>query len=381
VRLPRVKTIVIPTWREDEIQRLKAAVPANVVHDRFQRMRGLPRWVCDAPAGYSEDRQETQIQNFSFASLKALMQSKSYDQLPKQFDKADPSKSTDVIIRLEPQPDDDSKVKTMVTSDYVEVELAYRFVDSVDFDVQVFVSATLPYTTLAHFRGYSVEAYAHRSLTRANDLKMTLRQLSAQGKPVENQAMSLPKPALKFPQLRVYTDLKDEISIVTGAYNRPKRKNEPTVDSWAVVKRELVQEHFGGDAQLEDESVKFFAVFFQITVAESHIVDGTVLKRIIAWIKSKLQVQKLGVVFVFVTTDNGIRKMQTVSMKVNSKTRKPFKNQDQFGCQYAIQLRGPFENLAKAFQDERIAMEGTTQAEFDDSDVDIVTQEDESDTH
>jgi hypothetical protein len=273
-------------------------------------------------------------------------------------------KSTDLVIRLEPRSNDASNVTAIITSNYVELELATRFTEAEQFDVHGFLSATEVSPTLAHFRGYVLEAYAHRSLTTEPNLKMKVQLLSLMGQKVQAPLGEL-QPALRISKIHVYQDLKFESNVEVDVYNRPKKKNEATIDSWAVVRRAFVQEHFPNDPRLQDASIEFFIVFFQITLSESHVVDGTILKRFIAFSKTKLGVKDLPVVFVFVTYYKGIRTMQNVTRPDKNRRRKAFDNQAQFGCQYAIRIQEKFQYLADKLELQRREMEVTTQEAFD----------------
>lgn len=257
----------------------------------------------------------------------------------------------------------------MITSDYVERELAYRFVEAEDFNVQTFVSATQSHSTLAHFRGYAVEAFAHRALTRENDVRMTIRMISSMGESV-NVASGVIVEALRFPTFRSYVDFEHLTDVPIGVYHKPRRKNEPTIDSWSVVSREFVEKRFPNEPQLADKSIHLFIVFFQVTISESHVVDGTILRKWVTILKAKLNVAKLPILFVFVTTKGGIQTMQTVTWKAKKQNRKPFEDQSQFGCQYAICLHDRFEDLAAKLQEERREMERIDQKAFDERDED-----------
>lgn len=197
-----------------------------------------------------------------------------------------------------------------------------------------------------------------------SNLQMKVQMLSTMGTEIQSP-VSDTQPALRFPTSKVYVEVEQETEVQIDVYYRPKRKNVPTIDGWSVVRRNFVQTYFPNDPRLADETIEFFVVFFQVTVSETHVVDGTVLRRFVKWAKAKLHVDQLPVVLVFITTTTGIRTMQKVTLKNKNKKRNPFDNQAQFGCQYAVQIRGTFENLAARLQRDRRDLEASIQEAFD----------------
>ena len=51
--------------------------------------------------------------------------------------------------------------------------------------------------------------------------------------------------------------------------------------------------------------------------------------------------------FVWISWSEGIESWQTITQRGDEK--KPFKDQDQFGPQYVLQLRGRFDEIARKF--------------------------------
>ena len=105
-------------------------------------MQGIPRWVTDAEEGESEKRQNEQIRSLKDDTLATVMKCKAYLELPSQTDK-------DLLFRIEPSADKKS-FAILLTSPYVERELAYRFVESAQFGVQNLAAAVENIPVLSH---------------------------------------------------------------------------------------------------------------------------------------------------------------------------------------------------------------------------------------
>ena len=75
-----------------------------------------------------------------------------------------------------------------------------------------------------------------------------------------------------------------------------------------------------------------------------------------------IKVDDLPMTLVFVTTDRGIKTVQTVTRKENEK-RVPFAKQEEFGTQYAVCLRGKFEDILKLVEDSKRELEKKAEEE------------------
>jgi hypothetical protein len=123
-------------------------------------------------------------------------------------------------------------------------------------------------------------------------------------------------PEFKFEKTVRYTDLSEGVEV--GVYYQPKRSNEPTIDSLAVVNRDFVAKWLPDHPGLNDKNVMFFLVFFQITVAkDKHVVNGTVLRRFQKLVKEHLKLAQVPMALVFGTYVEGLSKIQVVTRAVS----------------------------------------------------------------
>jgi hypothetical protein len=157
-------------------------------------------------------------------------------------------------------------------------------------------------------------------------------------------------PTMKFDSARQFIKIAGT-PLGKCVYFHAKRQTEDTIDSFAIVDEAFVREHFPNDPVLKEnfgrgfKGEKLFIVFFQITIAKQHVVDGSVLRKLQKEACDALGLPKLPMIFVFISWPGGITKRQNVTRLDGSK-RIPFEDQDQFGPQYVLQLRGKFDEIA-----------------------------------
>jgi hypothetical protein len=353
-RTNEYKLLIMPTWNLEEIQQLEAQAP-EAVEARFRRVKGIPRWVTDQPKDETEDMQDKQIQNLPLDVLVEVIRCQSYVQVPAQVQKEKNSaSSTDLIFRIEPKPDTDgTDCVVMVTSSYVHQKLAQRYVESTELEISALVAAVRGVPELSELRGKILEAAVHRAFTEGTSVmsdKMSIFKLgtTTSTRIVEDVA------TMKFvPQAVDFLKVTELTHFVAGAYYKPIRKNEKTIDSFAVVDEDFVKTYFPGDPALkefgkrEQKAKKRFIIFFQITVSPKHVVDGTALKSARDAVCEKLGLSKLPMIFVFVTTAGGISERQTVTRTGRDVTKRiAFEDQTMFGNQYALHLKGKFSDIA-----------------------------------
>lgn len=151
-------------------------------------------------------------------------------------------------------------------------------------------------------------------------------------------------PEFKFGKTVRYADLSSGVEV--GVYYQPKRSNELTIDSFAVMNREFITKWLPDHPALSNKKIMFFLIFFQITVAkEKHVVNGTVLRRFQKLAKDHLKLAELPMALIFVTYVDGLSKLQAVTRKDGKGKRKALRNQAEFP-----QFRAVVENnLNKMF--------------------------------
>lgn len=347
------KILIMKSWTLDEILEIKAVVP-DLVQSRFRRVGGIPRWVTDKTRDETEAAQNRQIESLSLDTLIAVFNIKSYLELPSQVDKSQFNKSTDLIFRIEPiSESDDSDFKVVLSSNYVMMRLAKRFIAEKENMILQFVSAIHKTDGLSEFRGRVLEAIVHRSMDKNKATNffstMSLLQLNKDPSPT---VLHEDVPTMQFDSLSEFeniSDLKKE-QLRAGTYFYAKRKNEKTIDSFAIVDRPFVKTYFPSHPGLEKE-VELFILFMQITVSNSHVVDGSVLRARQNEASAVLEVTELPMIFVFFSWRGGIVKEQAITRT----DKKAFMEKDQFGPQYLIRLRGQFDEIAEMLVKNNVA--------------------------
>jgi hypothetical protein len=354
-RTNQYKLLIMPTWKLEELRKLEAKAP-EAVEERFRRIKGIPRWVTDQPMHVTESAQDTQIENLPLDVLVSVIRCKSYIRLPSQVQKEkNDGRATDLIFRIEPKPGmNGTECVVMVTSSYVYHKLAQRYVDSTSQELSALVANVQGVPELSEMRGKIFEAAVHRAFTEVASVMSDKMSISKLGTKTLTRVVD-DVATMKFaPQAAEFLNVSELPSVVTGTYYKPIRRNEKTIDSFAVVDEDFVKRYFPGDPALKKygkrvpKAKKRFIIFFQITVSAKHVVDGTVLKRTRDAVSGLLGLSKLPMIFVFVTTAGGISERQTVTRDGENVTKRiAFEDQEMFGNQYALHLKGSFSDIAR----------------------------------
>jgi len=361
--------VFLESWTEPEIKKLKPLddnVTDQIVMSRFRRVGGIPRWVVDAPKGDMESTQDQQIANLSMDMLGSFIHGASYGDLPSQVGQdRDPNKSTDMLFRIEPT-NDRQRFNVVFASNYVASEILYRFVEQTEFQNQVLFSSTNKEGAIAQYRGHFLEAFCHQAVGgRRKDVEFKIRPLS------EHVPVAPDFAIVEGFGFQSFVGFERINNVQVEKYYRPRKSNYPTVDSFAVVTRAWVEKHFvGAEILAQFPQAAYFLICFQVTISETHVVDGTVLKQLRTELISQLPsgTNVLPMLFIFVTTASGITKRQVVTRKEKG-GRKAFADQSQFGPQYALILGNSFENMLDRFRDkeqvvkDRLEVEASQMAE------------------
>jgi hypothetical protein len=354
-RTSQYTLLIMPTWKLEEIRKLEAKAP-EAVEERFRRVKGIPRWVTDQPMNITENTQDRQIENLPLDVLVSVIRCKSYLSLPAQVQKAkNDASSTDLIFRIEPKSGTNgTDCVVRLTSNYVYQKLAQRYVESTSQELSALVAAVQGVPELSEMRGKIFEAAVHRAFTEGDSVMSDKMSISKLGTTTLTRVVE-DVATMKFaPQAVEFLNVSELPSVATGTYYKPIRKNEKTIDSFTVVDEDFVKRYFPGDPALKEyrardpKTRKQFIIFFQITVSAKHVVNGTVLKSTRDAVSGLLGLSKLPMIFVFVTTAGGISERQTVTRDGPNVTKRiAFENQEMFGNQYALHLKGKFSDIAR----------------------------------
>ena len=159
-----------------------------------------------------------------------------------------------------------------------------------------------------------------RSRWCSND-SLPASQTIATEKKIEEPASGL---QFKFTSREFFLDVNSLPTVKPGIYYIPKKKNQPTIDSFIIVHRDFVKKNFPNEAARSN--AEYFILFFQVTISRDHVVDGDELNKVKNAAKDKIQIvkgetQQLGVpvlpmIFLFVTEPGGIKTWHYVEENV-----------------------------------------------------------------
>ena len=148
----------------------------------------------------------------------------------------------------------------MFASEAISAELAQRFVEDQRFNAQHFASTVRDIPEFASWRGYLLEACAHKQLPKGGRKKLKMLSNGIKGLTEwDVPVMNVDPP---------FTEISLLNQVMPGHYLRPRRKNYPTVDSLVVLDKSIF--HPGGLA----------LVLLQFTGSQTHEADGSVAKRV-----------------------------------------------------------------------------------------------------
>lgn len=138
---------------------------------------------------------------------------------------------------------------------------------------------------LAQLHGIALEAHVHKSFVSNEGLEVTLEYLGHAGSGRVKGEAEEAGCTLKFTKGPLFGDGKDrlgKVDVRPGLYYRPSLKNFTTIDSFAVVPIADAGKwlpNYGACVQKGTEP-SHFIMFFQVTRASKHGVNGTVLRRL-----------------------------------------------------------------------------------------------------
>ena len=159
----------MPLWELDELALARTAcfpgIPEATMHQRYEDMSGVVRWVLRAKIGEAERVQAAQVNNTSIQFLENVFRAGTlFEQLPSQRDQnGDADKGTDLIFKVVPTADWRSYTIDFV-SERVGLALAHRFAQDNSDRVVAFAEAVSSNPALAAWRGHFLEARAHKLL-------------------------------------------------------------------------------------------------------------------------------------------------------------------------------------------------------------------------
>jgi hypothetical protein len=310
-----VAHVFLPSWSWDEMEALNSsaflvnAPPGSVVCTKpeqelrrlFDLYRGIPRHVLRR--NNADDVLKGAIANLNLDVLKKVFKS-GYGQIPKL------GEGMGSLVRIEPVTfldaslpktfENASKFKAVVASDGVLDLLgnAYKRLSRAE-NMALFI-AVQGIPAFAAFRGYFLDEHAHEALV--TERTVLLQQLWPLDANYELERKAWPKMTTQaFDRM----DMRDLPFMASGVYARPRFINFPSVDSFAVMPRNVFEPDVAGEV----------LVMFQVTVATTHKERGPDIddvRRKVCGLMGIDDVDSLPLFLVFVTTRTGIREAQPI---------------------------------------------------------------------
>lgn len=331
-----VKLKYMPLWSWDELELARGHcfphIPNADALRRFNRYGGVPRTVLEFSDQRNEEILYNQIRAMSTAELINIMTKASYFDLPSQS-------NTNMLVHVLPDPKYGFRCE--FASEEIGRLLAETFVVEDEFSFEGFVVKASAMPQFAGWRGYMLEALAHRVLSGHEPIDVGLFLLSST---IPVAVFSKPQP-LFFSESFLFRTVDDIQILKPDVYYMPIRKNEKTIDAFALATPAFLKKHFNVVS-----TDKFTLVFFQVTVSEHHVADGTTLNHHRDWMKKTLGVASLSTMLVFVTSKTkGIIHAQQVT-RINDdpkikRKRVAFVDQKQFGPQFVMHIGSKFEQV------------------------------------
>ena len=177
-----------------------------------------------------------------------------------------------------------------------------------------------------------IEGLVHRAFVQGG-AAMTLCLLHKRlprKKKIEEPTLLASGLQFKFTSREFFLDVNSLPTVKPGIYYIPKKKNQPTIDSFIIVHRDFVTKNFPNEASRS--KAEYFILFFQVTISRDHVVDGDELNKVKNAAKDKIQIvkgetQQLGVpelpmIFLFVTEPGGIKTWQGLTKLVANEEAK-----------------------------------------------------------
>ena len=276
--------VFMPPWSLEELKQARTKCypdkPEDLVCERFERMGGTARYVLQADAGVSEERQDKQVANARIDVLRDIFTASSYSDIPasgiKDLTGRETNLGTDLLFKVVPTADY-LGFRCEFASEHVTTLLAERFAFAEETQTIMKYDFLKNIPTMAAFRGSLVEYQAHKRLRSSPGARGELRALGDLR--VLPWTAGQPVLTLKLPPLHenVFADLEELKAFPSTQYCRPRSKNFKSVDSFAV----LPAKYF--DAGYKEELA---LVGFQVTVSSTHKVIGSGLKRVADHVKA-----------------------------------------------------------------------------------------------
>ena len=343
----RMKRLIVPLWSLQELQDTRnilkdlpvtrfAGYTPDEVKARFDIYGGVPRWVLDRPRssnGYvqsSEEELNRALTSVSMSELEDVFRAGSYLDIPQQ-------KFTGILVHVVPAGEEGGPLENdpphcTFASSVIRQRMVDEFLSRQSFGASAFINAVRVIPELGGYRGYALEQNAHRTLPMAPIV--SIRQLGKRAGSSELREVKLPRMT-QVVQFKA-ENLDDLLTLQPLQYVRPESKIFPTLDAFAVLPSALFSPGTLGNC----------LTVFQVTVAATHDVDGSIISRVHTKVHRLLGLQDrevLPIVLVFLTDVNGIKTARTILKSDGTHYKTDFATSIK---QFALYLGTDFNMLA-----------------------------------
>ena len=351
--------LYMPIWSEEELQNARKDcfphLTAEYVTQQFEIYGGIPRIVFEYTAEHARVLLNRQIREIHVNTVFSIMSKRTYTE-------RQTSETTFILIHV--SLDRKFGFKSVFSTEVIACKLAEEFLDDSNFSVQNFVNQAKSISEMGAWQGYLLEALAHRVFVKGeHTFKLfLLGEGRIKPKPVHDKEIEI-----KFEHKEYFSDVSTIVPLKSDVYYIPKKKNEYTIDSFAIVPRSFIETKFPKCPQLKKHPhALLFILAIQVIVSKEYVVDGTYLSHLRSVVREKMNENQVPFVFVFVTEPGGIENWQSVTHLVEDtkrkaaksgdrkeRIRKSFDNQAQFGNQYACYIGSEFAEIKKLWAEPK----------------------------
>ena len=267
----------MPVWTLKELQAARELcfphVPAKDVENGYNKYGGVARHVLEYPPEKSRANYEFQLNSLSPEMVERIMSAANYESLP-SFN------NVGYLIHVLPGKDP-GHFRCAFASRQAFRDIVRRFQRLSMFKARQFAEILRLKHELGGLYGIFLEELAHRYLSQGGEEYPVFELL--ENPPKRTATATGPKThQVKWPAFRDNTVIFDHISglerVESGTYYRPSSKTYETIDSFVL---------FEDGSFLDSKLSGPILVLIQITVSDSHIVNGAKVSEVFRDVSKK----------------------------------------------------------------------------------------------
>lgn len=319
------KMITIPMWSLEELNIANEQVFSSPgvrkfdlskqdMSERYLKFGGVARHLLQLSSSDLSDKFEGQIAALTFDQLKLVFNAAGFENIPRQ-------KDTDLLIHLVPRKDETmlgNGFRVTFATDYVKGRLCDKLIKEWKFELLGFTSAVQQVPMLGQLTGFLLESFAHANLSNPRQ-KMTISSLPVLKKGAVWQELKLKETTV----VRFFDEMLTDLHAVkVGEYYQPVKKVNEAFDSFMMLDHSIAgkkvvsssvppsSETLSSSSTTKTATIDMYLVFFQMTVSDSHPVNGAAIKRVVDKVKDLQRTWNIHTELVFISTPTGIRTPQ-----------------------------------------------------------------------